>query len=123
MADPASDPALSSPTPATSPAADRPPRTPRSVWVFGSVVALFLLAIAAFFLAGGDHGGGGGGGHAAGDDNAGAVEAPTTGTYRLFLDFQVDGVRSTDSTPAATEPDGAGPDAPGADHESKTGGR
>lgn len=77
-------------TPAWSPTADRPPRTPRWVWVFGSIVGLFLLAVGAFFLAGGDHGGGdGGGGHGAGENNPGAFEGATAPNVQVPAGLQV----------------------------------
>ncbi|TMR89908.1 hypothetical protein [Nonomuraea basaltis] len=91
--------------------------------MFGSLVGLFLLAVGAFFLAGGDHGGGdGGAGHGAGNANPGAVEGAAAPDIQ-FLDLRADGqVRTTDFTLEATEPDDAGPDTRGTDHEPTRGG-
>lgn len=77
MTDLRPSPTPSTTTPATAPTEDRPPRTPRWVWLFGIVVGLFLLAVGAFFVVSGDHGAEAGGGvHGAGNDPS-SVERAT----------------------------------------------
>lgn len=99
MVDPRPSPMPSTTTPAMTSTEDRPPRTPRWVWVFGSVVGLFLLAVGAFFVVSGDHGSGEGSEvHGAGSDpgsvegaSAPNVQAPEAGGETGRLSFSVPG--------------------------------
>lgn len=110
MVDPRPSPTPSTTTPATTSTEDRPPRTPRWVWVFGSVVGLFVLAVGAFFVIGGDHGAGAGGGvHGAGNDPSsveGAGTVPEATGAAGALSF---GVPCPDGEPLTEFSDNEGP--------------
>lgn len=83
----------------------RPPKTPVWVWVFGSFVAVFLLAIVVFFIAGGDHGGGGqGGDHGAGSINSTAMEGAVASDAPVPV-----GLQATTSGCTVSSINGSGP--------------